>query len=227
MRLAKEIDHLEPFGISNPVPNFILKNATITRIIPMGGGKHTKLIVEKDGISMNAIWFGMNANDLPVEMTDSIDILFQLNVNEFQNVLSLQMIVQDIRVSPAYENAYEEDRKRYLEIYGGARFDDDEFVLPTRDDFVPVYKLLRKEFYNGHTVFPMRRLLGMLNRLGYERINYIKLKFIIRIMQELRLCDITEPAEDQYIFAFGFQAAKTNIEKSSILRKLKTQLNRS
>lgn len=227
MRLAKEIDHLEPFGISNPVPNFILKNATIARVIPMGGGKHTKLIIEKDGISMNAIWFGMNANDLPVEMTDYIDILFQLNVNEFQNVLSLQMIVQDIRISPAYENAYEEERRRYLEIYGGARFDENECVLPTRDDFVPVYKFLRKEFYNGHTVFPMRRLLGMVNRFGYEHINYIKLKFIIRIMQELRLCDITEPAEDQYIFAFGFQAAKTNIEKSSILRKLKTQLNRS
>ena len=31
----------------------------------------------------------------------------------------------------------------------------------------------------------------------------------------------------EHIFAFGFQAAKTNIEKSSILRKLKTQLNRS
>ena len=159
-------------------------------------------------------------------MTDPIDLLFQLNVNEFQNVLSLQMIVQDIRVSPSYVDSYEAEKARYTEVYGGSRFDESEDILPSRDDFVIVYKLLRREFYNGHTVFPMRRLLGLLNRTGHAVINYAKLKFIIRIMQELRICDITEPAEDEYIFAFGFQAGKTNIEKSSILRKLKTQLNR-
>ena len=73
----------------------------------------------------------------------------------------------------------------------------------------------------------MRRLLSMLQGLGQGHIQYVKLKFIIRIMQELQICDVTEPVEDTYVFGFQYQTAKTNIEKSSILRRLKTQLNRA
>ncbi len=226
MKLASELERLEPFGISNPVPNFLLRDAKITRVIPMGGGKHTKLVVEKDGISMTAIWFGMNSTELPVESVDTVDILFQLNVNEFQNVTSLQMIVQDIRVSPAYEMDCQAQMARYREIYNGDLYDESENILPTREDFIPVYKYLRKEFYNGHTVFSMRRLLGIFQTSHGSQMNYTKLKYMIRIMQELRLCEVEEPAEDEYIFAFRFQTGKTNIEKSSILRKLKTQLRK-
>ena len=227
MRLATELDRLEPFGIANPVPNFILKNARIARVIPMGGGKHTKLIIEKDGISMVAIWFGKNSTELPVESVDTVDVLFQLNVNEYQNVTSLQMIVQDIRVSASYEQAYQTQILRYKEIAEGGSYDESENILPTREDFVPIYKLLRKEYYNGHTVFPMRRLWGIFNSEIGMNVTYSKLKYIIRIMQELQLCEVDEPAPDEYIFAFRFQTSKTNIEKSSILRKLKMQLRKN
>jgi hypothetical protein len=89
-----------------------------------------------------------------------------------------------------------------------------------------VYTLLRHEFRNGHTVFSMRRILSMLRDHGAEHIGYVKLKFIIRIMQELQICGITEPGEDRYVFDFYFHTSKTNIEKSSILRKLKGQLRK-
>ena len=39
MSLAQEISLMEPFGISNPVPNFILRNARVLRTISMGGGE--------------------------------------------------------------------------------------------------------------------------------------------------------------------------------------------
>ena len=226
MNLAKELELMEPFGISNPVPCFMLSNARVNAIIPIGGGKHTKLIVEKDGIKMNAIWFSVNPVDLPFEENDPIDLLFQLNVNEFQGVTSLQMIVQDARVNPAYEKIYEEQVARYEAICAGDKVEECENVIPTREDFVPVYKYLRKEYYNGHNIFTVRRLMGSLRGNDGRCIGYAKLKFIIRIMQELRLCEVDEPVKDTYMFAFQFQTAKTNIEKSSILRKLKTQLRR-
>lgn len=226
MKLAKEIDYMEPFGISNPTPNFVLKNAKILRVISMGNGKHTKLVIEKDGITMNAIWFGVNTMELPFVETDPIDLLFQLNVNEYQNVTSLQMIVQDARVSPAYAKLYESQMARYDEIKNGDSFDESENVIPDRTDFVPIYKFLRKEYYSGRNVFTTYRLLGILKEICGETINYMKLKFILRIMQELQLCEVEEPSCDVYIFKFQFQPTKTNIEKSSILKKLKTQLRR-
>jgi hypothetical protein len=72
----------------------------------------------------------------------------------------------------------------------------------------------------------MRRLLGLI--AGERQINmgYCKLKYILRIMQELNICRVSETDPDVYSFGFDYQAAKTNIEKSSILRKLRLQMQR-
>ena len=226
MSLAQEIAAMEPFGVSNPVPNFILRDAHVVRMIPMGGGKHTKLIVEKDGVEMTAVWFGVNQTQIDFEIGDTVDVLFQLNINEYQNITSLQMLVQDMHLAESYEQTYRMQVARYEEIRAGGEYTADEQVLPNRDDIAVVFTALRREFRAGHTVFSMRKCLSMLRNIGVEHINYIKLKFIIRIMQELRICDIMEPVEDTYLFEFQYQTTKTNIEKSSILRKLKLQLQR-
>jgi hypothetical protein len=197
------------------------------RTVSLGSGKHTKLILEKDGRELSAVWFGMGTAQLPFELGESVDVLFQLNINEYQNIVSLQMTVQDIHYAKDYAAAYDALTDRYEEIRAGAEYTEEECVLPCRDDMAAVYTALRREFRAGHTVFPMRRLLSLMHHLGFADLNYIKLKFIVRIMQELQICGITEPVPDTYVFEFRYQTAKTNIEKSSILRKLKTQLRRS
>lgn len=226
MSLAQEIAAMEPFGVSNPIPCFILREARLLRMTPMGNGKHMRLVVEKDGVEMTAVRFGVTLSQMQVEVGELVDILFQLNINEFQNVTSLQMIVQDMRLSASLEQAYGEQKARYEEIRGGADYTEAEAILPSRDDIAVVYTALRREFRAGHTLFSMRRLLTLLQGLGQGHIHYVKLKFIIRIMQELQICGVMEPVPDTYIFEFQYQTAKTNIEKSSILRKLKTQMRR-
>jgi hypothetical protein len=223
LRLAQEIDQLEPFGTSNPAPNLLLRGAVLQRIVSMGNGKHTKMILEKDGVSMSAVWFGMGQAHLPMDVFDRVDVLFQLNVNEFQNTTSLQMIVQDMRVSPEYESYFKTQRKRYEEIRDGADFGADEDVIPTRDDMAVVYTFLKREYQFNRACFTMRRLLNMLNRAQGTRIGYAKLQMIIRIMHELHICEVLEPVEDRFVFDFYFNPTKTSIDKSSILRRLKNQ----
>ncbi len=223
LALAQEIDKLEPFGTSNPVPNFVLRDANLVRIIPMGNGKHSKLILEKDGISMVAVWFGTEYTTIPFEIGDRLGVMFQLNINEFQNVTSLQMIVQDIQLSKNYEDSFRDAWERYEEIRAGAPITADEDVIPTREDMASVYTLLRREHQIGHTYFPIRRILSMVSQQGTP-IGYYKLKTIIRIMQELNICEITEPVRDCFVFDFYFNPTKTSIDKSSILKKLKLQL---
>lgn len=223
LALAQEIDKLEPFGTSNPVPNFVLRDATLLRVIPMGNGKHTKLILEKDGISMVAVWFGIEHTALPFEIGDRLDVMFQLNINEFQNVTSLQMILQDAQLSESYEGSFRNAWERYEEIRAGAPITADEDVIPTREDMACVYTLLRREHQIGHTYFPIRRILSLVSQQGTP-IGYYKLKTIIRIMQELNICEITEPIKDSFVFDFYYNPTKTSIDKSSILKKLKLQL---
>ncbi len=225
MTLAHEIEGLEPFGISNPVPAFILRDATLVRVSPMGGGKHLRLTVEKDGRNMTAVWFGRGPGDIGLEAGQKIDLFFQLSVNEFQNVESLQLILSDARESESESRAYGKEIERYREICAGAEYSPEENVLPSRDDVAAVYTFLRREFRAGKTSFPMKRLL-LLVRDGQGRpFGYIKMKFILRILQELQICGVAEPAEDHFLFDI-FYSAKTNLEKSSILHKLRGQQRR-
>ena len=176
---------------------------------------------------MVGLWFGTTPTQIPFEVGNLVDVLFQLNINEFQNTVSLQLIIQDVHFSESYVQEYVRQASRYEEIRGGAEYREEEQVLPCRDDIAVVYTALRREYRMGHSVFPMRRLLSMLHAQGARELNYIKLKFIIRIMQELQICGITETSDDVYVFEFRYQPTKTNIEKSSILRKLKTQLRKA
>ncbi len=226
MSLAQEISMLEPFGVANAVPNLLLRNARPVRIIPMGDGKHTKLILEKDGREMSAVWFNHKPTELNFDIYDHVDVLFQLNINEFQNVLSLQMLVQDIHLNSEDVAEYEQQRVRYEEVRAGGTFAESEDFLPTRDDMAFFYTLLRREYRAGHTVFSMRRILGLLRENGERHWHYAKAKFILRIMQELQICGITEVSTDRYLFEFYFHTTKTNLEKSSILHRLKLQMRR-
>ena len=222
MNLAKEIDRLEPFGTANTTPVFFLQGATVQRIHSVGNARHTKLIFEKDGISMTALWFGTSLADVHLEPMDTVDVLFQLSINEFQNVTQLQMIVQDVRLTPSFANDLAMQRNRFLEIMDGAHFSPREDVIPTRDDVAIVYSELRREYQYHHTCFPIRRLLGMLHANGYS-IGYVKLEIIIRIMQEIQVCKAIEPCEDFFIFDFSHTPQKTSIENSTLLKRLRTQ----
>ena len=223
MSLVQEIDRMEPFGSANTTPVLMIRGATLQRIMSMGNGRHTKLILEKDGISMTAVWFGTSMAELSLEPTDTVDVLFQLNINEFQNVTQLQMLVQDLRLAPSLEEDLKVQRARYLEIMDGASFTAQEDVIPTRDDVAVVFSSLRREFHANHSCFPIRRLLGMLRANGYP-IGYIKLEMIIHIMQEICVCDVIEADEDYYVFDFCHTPQKTSIEKSELLQRLRKQL---
>ncbi len=196
MKLADEISLMEPFGVANPVPNLVLRDARVVRKVPMGGGKHTRMVLSKNGVEMTAVRFGETPAHISVEEGDLVDVLFQLNVNEFQNVTSLQMIVQDIRYADSFMKAYQAQKVRYEEIKNGARFTEEEHVLPSRDDMAVVYTFLRRSIRAGNPLFNIPKLLMTLKNMGQETIGYVKLKFILRIMQELRICDVFEATED-------------------------------
>ena len=223
LQQAAELYRLEPFGVANPVPTFVLRNAQIVKIISIGAGKHTKLVVAKDGITANAVYFGMPSSKISLLEGNEIDIAFNLDINEYQNVKSVQMIVQDIKLSGEYLKRQSDCRLRYEQINSGAEFDLEENVIPTRDDFASVYTTVRREFRLGHDVLSTDVLLSLLNKPDRPSINYIKLKFIIKILNELKICGVEMPDDEHYKFDVYFSASKTSIEKSAILKMLRGQ----
>ena len=223
LALAEELTRLEPFGVGNPAPSFVVKEVTVQRIMQLSGGKHTKLILVDGGVSICGVYFGVSVSELGFDAGDKIDVLFNLDINDYKNVKSVQMIIQDARLSESCRKIISEGKELYERISAGEGYRTEDNIIPVREDFAAVYTALRHEFRAGVSIMDMRTILKLVNSSDASRINYVKLKYILRIMNELKICDVVEVDEDIFKFEFFFNTTKTNIEKSSILKKLKSQ----
>ncbi len=221
--LAEELSRMEPFGVANPVPQFILRDLTVERVSELGGGKHLKLQVGKNGISHTAMLFSTPRSRFPYVEGDRVDLLCTVDINEFRDIRTVQLIVQDFKPSQCYESECNEHIARYREVRAGAEFSAAEDLVPAREDFAHVYTVLRREFRQGKDIFSERALLPMLNAGAPHPINYGKMKYILEIFHELKICGVEQIEEGIYRFDIYFNASKTNIEKSYLLKKLKSQ----
>ena len=221
--LAKELQYLEPYGTGNATPVFVMRDVTVKKITYTKGGDHSRLYLEKDGITVNAMYFGIGEGMLGFESGDVIDLLFNVDINDYKNVQSVQMIVRDARLSETYTQKLTQQKHRYAELKKGASYRACDGFIPDRDDCSRVYTLLRKEYRNGNSLTDTHKILKELNRSGQREINYVKLKYIFEIFNELQICDVEELDKDIYRFEVLFRATRTSIDKSAILKRLKTQ----
>ena len=221
--VVQELSLLEPFGTANPTPQFVVRNLRVERISELSGGKHTKLLVSDGEISVNALLFSVSRDRLLCREGDRVDLLCNVDINEFRDVKSVQLIVQDHRVSEGFRHERDAQILRYREVRAGAPFDAEEDLIPDRDDCGHVYGILRREFRAGRDTFAETELLALLNADPTRTVHYGKMKYILEIFHELRICGVECPAEGQYRFDIYFNASKTSIDRSSILKKLKSQ----
>ena len=222
LKFAKELQYLEPYGTGNATPLFVMRDVTVKKITYTKGGEHTRLYLEKNGIAVNAMYFSVGEGMLGFENGDLIDLLFNIDINDYKNVQSAQMIVRDARLAESYTKRTTDEKKRYSELREGGKFRADENFIPTREDCAGVYTLLRREYRNGNSVTDLKSVQKALEQGGIT-INYVKLKYIFEIFNELQICDIAELGNDIYRFEVIFRASRTSIDKSAILRRLKTQ----
>ncbi len=226
MSLAEEIETLEPYGVSNPLPMFLMQDVTVQKIIPLGNGKHTKLVLFSNGYMMQAVWFGTPPSAISLSVGDRADVLFQININDYQGVRSVQMILQDIRVSETYKNACRNERKRFRDVLAGAPISPEENIIPTRDDIACVYTLLRGDARLGYSSFQDRDLLTRI-KAGGGALSYVKMRLSLCILDQLGVCHIKEPDDGLFVFDVDFSAPKTSVESAPLYRKLRAQVTES
>ncbi|MBQ5886930.1 MAG: hypothetical protein IIW82_04690, partial [Clostridia bacterium] len=156
-----------------------------------------------------------------------IDVLYTLDVNEFQGHRSLQMILKEYRLSQTIASREYAEHSEYghicrcMENGGAISPETAEQVIPVRDDFVCIYSKLKREISLGHEVYSIRALRHFLRASGME-MNYSKLKFILQILDEMRILRVTEADPDREIYHFEYISAKgkVDLEKSAVLHKL-------
>jgi single-stranded-DNA-specific exonuclease len=227
LALAKSFSVLEPYGTANPVPVLILRGVTLVEISGVSEGKHTKLIVGDGRHTVTAMYFSNSPDSLGFYVGDKIDVLFNLDVNEWGDRESVQLIVRDIQPSVSQERLLASERARFEEVRSGAPFAESEEILPCRDDFAAVYKLMLASQRAGHDTLTHKDITSRLNGdCGTHRISYSKLKVIIMVFRELNIVSIEETSDETYKFNIHYTSSKTELDKSTLLRRLRQQLIR-
>ncbi len=225
LELASELRMLEPYGVANPLPVFVMYSALVEEIVPVSGGKHTRLIIGDGSTHLTAMYFSKETASLDLYQGEYVDLVFCIDINEWYGRRSVQLIVKDLRAAEREARTLCEDKARFEEILGGAPIDSEEDVIPQREDFAAVYTVIRRHVRAGEDAFSLRRMLSLLYSSERE-IGYVKLKMIFRILEELNLLGIEEIGEDIFRFRIEFAGAKVDLERSGILRRLRSHVRR-
>ena len=220
MEQARELELLEPCGTANPVPLLMLENATVQQITALSGGKHTRLSLYADGRLFQALWFGMPTSALPVQTGDRVDVLFQLGINEYHGVESLQLILRDVRHSAAEEREKAAADERLASLLAGGGLSPEEGLLPDRDDVARVYVCLRERVRNGSRTVRTGELRARLAAAGAPMC-YVKLMLILRILNEMAVCRIEDVGDGILTYEITPDAPHTSVEASPLLRSLR------
>ena len=95
--LYRIIQQMEPFGPENMRPVFIARKVKNTGYSKMIKEQHIRFVLRQNNITLNGIGFNLKHLFPLVESHDWMDVVFNLDENEYNGQLFLQMRVLDVR----------------------------------------------------------------------------------------------------------------------------------
>lgn len=138
------LEELEPFGAGFPAPLFGLYGMTVRGIVPVGGGGHLRLLLEKDGVTLSCMRFGMTKEALGFREGDVVDAAVSLSRHEFRGQMSLTTQIMDLRPAGLDTEDLWRQRQQYEALCRGEPLEEGKSIRrPGRDDFATLYRLLR------------------------------------------------------------------------------------
>lgn len=207
---------LEPFGATNEQPIFMIKNAKIENIVPLSSGKHLRLVLNGNGININALMFGMTINNFLYQIGDNVDIIFNADINEYNNNISVSIKIKDIRISNFDQNKFFAAKGYYEKIIKNENVNANiiKNSTPTREEIGIIYKILRAN--NGYSL-DFEKLY--IKTLKYN-INYCKMRIILDILDEVSLIKLSSLQDNITMIEVN---KKVDLNQSTLLKNLKNK----
>lgn len=213
--LAEEIQQLEPFGISNVLPQFLFSGLKVAEIVPIGNYRHTKLLLSSpEGAStVTGLCFGSSVDELDLCVGDTIDILANLDINEFQGKKTVQLLIRDLSLEKSALRAFTNETLEFEEIISNS-YPCGCCDIPSREDFGSVYTLLRN--MNAEE----RTLLGTRIVSARTKLSYCKIRVIFAVMEEFGLCSFQYENAEVFRFTLTPNPTRADLSSSLILRSI-------
>ncbi len=236
---AKEITQIiEPCGPQNPTPNFIMSDVTLTSVRGIGAGKHVKLTFEKDGKKFTGLYFGVAESEIGFKVGDLVDLMFTLGINHFNGNTELQLILTDMRYAGSVYSVRRSERDKLLAVLEGARFTESENILPSRRDFVALYRLIDSYLKDKQLSITDTTAAKLFRELlkPEDVPNFVKYRLMLEVFKELDIFKVDyvplisdkngdrwHLPEDICVIMRG-SAQKVELDNSSLLTRLRDQI---
>lgn len=218
---AKQLVSMEPFGLQNPLPLFYIKDVTINELYSIGDGKHLKLIIEKNGYLATALYFGMPIERFHYSEGDVIDIMCNMDLNDFRGTMSVQVALKDVRMCEKdsllklyYENAF----KSLME----GNCDVEEVHVPNMYEFKASFLFLKSliKEYDVEVSLDVWKCYKDISKQYTVNLSPLKLNIIFEVFNEMNLISLSRTDANSVTVSLVKTEGKINLENSEFLKKI-------
>ena len=214
------LDMLEPFGASCPRPQRYLENMVVEQLMEVGGGKHLKLRLSRDGKQLGGIFFSTTATKAAITVGDTVEVAFTPQINEYRGMRSVQLNVTDIRPCAKTRSVMEQDTRIYT------RFQRNEItpgealgLIPPRAEFAAVWRYLTANSTAGTLWDEFYVLSRKIARSANLPCSFVRTRVCLDVLEERGLIELDISPKTVYIKLTPGQN-KVDLSGSEILLRL-------
>ena len=199
MECVESLEVLEPYGSGNPRPLLCLTDAVLTDAAAIGGGKHTRLTLEKFGRRFDCVWFGQRIGELSVNPGERVDAAFCPQISEFRSRRSVQLVLEGLRRTDMDGLC--------RDILQGGPFGEHRL---TRQELAGLWKALTRQC-------PCQTRLSRLARID-SRLHPAQISLGLRVLSELDLATVRMDGQFIHIMLIAWED-KTDLDRSPTWRE--------
>lgn len=223
MQVVKEMNLLEPFGNSNELPLFLLRNIRVGAVTSVSAeNKHQRIAFKKEEATYEAMYFNKRREDCHFAPEDRIDILCNMGINKYMNRESLQLIIKDVRYNTDGLDGIGTEFKLYGKFLENALTYIDKHYVPDKEDFAAVYNFIKENDRSGDVKYPVSVLHYYVKfKERYSGAGYFKFRVTVDVLTKFGILIVKA---DKYLFReikINYKSGKVTLEESEILIKLK------
>jgi single-stranded-DNA-specific exonuclease len=93
------ICQMEPFGPENMRPTFVAKNILNTPYSKIVKEQHIRFVLQQNGVTLTGIGFNLAEKFYLLQLNQPLDVVFTIDINEWNGNTTLQIKVIDFRIS--------------------------------------------------------------------------------------------------------------------------------
>lgn len=219
MNLIEMLKLLEPYGTSNPLPTFLVRDILVSDIDTVGNGKHSRVHLAHPASGMNsisAISFNNTNEDLNCVKNDVIDLMCVVSENNFNNKTYLNIQIKDLNLNTSSLKPIVEYKTKYLNFVNNGEVPRD--ITLKRDDISVVYRYLKQMEQEPTTNLNIAYTARKISAISGRDINYAKFRICIDVLTELEL--IESVCTEFLTYRIINKTKKTNLMLSPIWRKV-------